>query len=907
MPARGAMLRPRASRVSAFDAENSARALARLRRVARKVIADQRKSRAERGGVALKDIAVRSRILYEEHPTSLEGQEADFVRGVLSANPLLFKVTWTLRGLAKAGPPRGEAVTALHKVKLYTARFLWARQIRPLKEKLDQAERLYSQLKERFSATRCEYLKEVSELRDHARPERNEEDDYIRRPSRSDIRLFYDPVTCLSEDELSLVTKALTEKLKMMLEKDPSLQVNTSQLQSMLGRHEGAEMRRLREQLQQRDVEVLELHKQLEGLQELFAESVPGGGAALAELDRQRATVDFLTKQVEELKDHLKAEAAKGCAEKLETLQLEQQELRAAYESEVDDRLKLQKQEEELQAQLRTAASAQATSEARLEDLMMELAEVQLQREELRRKLHDLTAKAAERRSSLRSHKSSVQLEDSPLPNEVDGSPLQSSPSLSASLFKMDALMPSPSMRKAKVKVVAPERSESQRFMVEKLKEENANVKEENAGLLLECEAMKERLGELRHQQAARLSEEACQAAGRLRQVAQAVEFASEVSTGGSGNANLPSAELEEALSQLRHRAEEVAKCLEQATNPAEVESLQRDARELEVTIFAQEVMLDACRVTDDADRTQLPRIQAFCNAALSKLMDSASANVVLVRRINDMQSRMREAIQRPGESTAAVETGLKELEEVHEEDVFASDVFSHDEQEKRLAQQEVLERAVQRLHEGVAPTPRSVAKMEMRVQEARAAFVAVAKLAKAQPEEKEPETQMQIPGSWRKPPEVPKEKVEEDKEKVFSLTAPAPAWPRPERVRRSAPSPRPEQEPGPGVILSPRGTGSGGPRHPETKDLPDPFQRQVSDPSHGLVLSPRGLRNDKEDAATALPAIQSARFTKNRRHSSGHSSHGLKPPEERRPSISPRRFHAVGANEEIKVAPGRA
>ncbi|CAJ1423562.1 unnamed protein product [Effrenium voratum] len=546
-----------------------------------------------------------------------------------------------------------------------------------------------------------------------------------------------------------------------------------------------------------------------------------------------------------------------------------------------------------------------ATSEARLEDLMMELAEVQLQREELRRKLHDLTAKAAERRSSLRSHKSSVQLEDSPLPNEVDGSPLQSSPSLSASLFKMDALMPSPSMRKAKVKVVAPERSESQRFMVEKLKEENANVKEENAGLLLECEAMKERLGELRHQQAARLSEEACQAAGRLRQVAQAVEFASEVSTGGSGNANLPSAELEEALSQLRHRAEEVAKCLEQATNPAEVESLQRDARELEVTIFAQEVMLDACRVTDDADRTQLPRIQAFCNAALSKLMDSASANVVLVRRINDMQSRMREAIQ--SESTAAVETGLKELEEVHEEDVFASDVFSHDEQEKRLAQQEVLERAVQRLHEGVAPTPRSVAKMEMRVQEARAAFVAVAKLAKAQPEEKEPETQMQIPGSWRKPPEVPKEKVEEDKEKVFSLTAPAPAWPRPERVRRSAPSPRPEQEPGPGVILSPRGTGSGGPRHPETKDLSDPFQRQVSDPSHGLVLSPRGLRNDKEDAATALPAIQSARFTKNRRHSSGHSSHGLKPPEERRPSISPRRFHAVGANEEIKVAPGRA
>ena len=31
--------------------------------------------------------------------------------------------------------------------------------------------------------------------------------------------------------------------------------------------------------------------------EELFAESVPGGGAALAELDRQRATVDFLTKR----------------------------------------------------------------------------------------------------------------------------------------------------------------------------------------------------------------------------------------------------------------------------------------------------------------------------------------------------------------------------------------------------------------------------------------------------------------------------------------------------------------------------------------------------------------------------------------------------------------------------------
>ncbi|CAE8650096.1 unnamed protein product [Polarella glacialis] len=242
---------------------------------------------------------------------------------------------------------------AMYKVKLCIVRQCWAHFVRPATQELQALTERYEGLKKQFHVARTAYLHEVSALRDELRIRPDPEELGAGSP---DIISFFDPTMSLQPPELKFACEVITEKLKMIFETNPGVQrgCNLTQLQQLLQAKEGNEVAELKAALKSRDEEEKELRRVIAELQK-----VPSGRGAGDSPLKLTPGADAIIRDLEEQVGILKVRLRE--CNSIEVLRQERDELQAAYDSEVSDRLSLQRQLEE---QRDNFASAEAGAKA---------------------------------------------------------------------------------------------------------------------------------------------------------------------------------------------------------------------------------------------------------------------------------------------------------------------------------------------------------------------------------------------------------------------------------------------------------------------------------------------------------------------------------------------------------------
>eukprot|EP00930_Biecheleria_cincta_P002994 TRINITY_DN103939_c0_g1_i1.p1 TRINITY_DN103939_c0_g1~~TRINITY_DN103939_c0_g1_i1.p1 ORF type:complete len:1020 (+),score=221.82 TRINITY_DN103939_c0_g1_i1:79-3138(+) len=771
------------------------RAKNKLQNVVRKIIKGIR-DKPHENGVSLKDLADRYRCRFEGHPLEIDGEEKKFVLELLRADPLMFKVTMAIervqRSLELHRATQGKlieddeknirqaglnsAVEAVYKMKVFTARHLWSKEIEPLRDKLDTLGRLHESLKNRFNDTRAEYLKEVSELRDAARGRTL--------PGTADdtgVKLFFDPVTALNEQELTFMTEAISEKLKMIFEHDPNVKINPSQLQAMLGKQEGNELRQLRATIEQRDEEVKQLKAKIKRLEMGLTQAVPASTPAAAPPGANNKMIQLLEEQVEDLRAQIRED--QSAAKKLLILEPEHEDLQRAYDAEIAERLhvqaKLEATEKKVQEAEEGKAEVKKCFEAKLEAVELEKQELTSQvsrqqkaldvaskRRSVRAKTRKITLDASKFDSGLRqmSQLAEDYLEDGgpEVLSKASRGTLGIVGTATAAKRQSDNLPDAcdeDAVNDALDALDVEEQRDNQLLATVKEVERNnkrlavecAKLKTENSRLRDEVHVQTEALAGLRTSQAKQFAASALDDIRQLKMMVEGSNPPSPIRQGqgaASVAAQLESVKkLEHEVKFLQEQASSMVGDLEFALQEAgpdweqdaekamEIQQLHQQVRQLKFQTFSHEAQLETARssleIADGRSSTPssgraLSRIlQDMQDGLIHKLEDSANANVVMVNWVNDTQRKSKDIIRKLWDYAANMReqthgdefrNNLSELEGVVYKDALAGDKPSFD-------------ALVERLHKGCELTQRQLSKRNRIIQDARVRNEATAKL----------------------------------------------------------------------------------------------------------------------------------------------------------------------------------
>mmetsp|Transcript_16298 Transcript_16298/g.52176 ORF Transcript_16298/g.52176 Transcript_16298/m.52176 type:complete len:1056 (-) Transcript_16298:3-3170(-) len=319
---------------------------------------DMEAKRADR--VSIKAVACRAKRRFVDTFFQLQDrEEQQFLSSVLRSLPLLLKETVMMQdvkqaifdmegGCTGASELMGVAFKSLHKLKMLTSRVCWDLNT-TLRQQHDALNRNHDRLKEQFTTVRLSYLVELSSLRDRLRL-RSDPEEVLK--NLDDIAFFYDPAASLSEDEMSFMTKAVKEKLKMILEHAPGSQftINMDQLNSLDKHTDNKQVKDLEAALGRQLRENGELKERLASFQSALSSDSIASAAALAKnalaakpaapKGQNEEVVDRLEAKIEQLRDQLKVAGG----EEADRFRCEHGEMQRKYEDEVAERLKLQRQ-----------------------------------------------------------------------------------------------------------------------------------------------------------------------------------------------------------------------------------------------------------------------------------------------------------------------------------------------------------------------------------------------------------------------------------------------------------------------------------------------------------------------------------------------------------------------------------
>eukprot|EP00930_Biecheleria_cincta_P085966 TRINITY_DN75330_c0_g1_i1.p1 TRINITY_DN75330_c0_g1~~TRINITY_DN75330_c0_g1_i1.p1 ORF type:complete len:990 (-),score=228.07 TRINITY_DN75330_c0_g1_i1:35-2977(-) len=328
-----------------------------------------------RKGVQMEHVLERHRRNANQSFLSLGSEEQDFASGVLALPALLLKSSHSLlrfkqdldqvklefptEGADFFGEFAWSALAqSMHEMKLVTARQCWSRYVRPKREEAQELKRRHEMLQSQFRKVRTAYLHEISALRDELRGPRARSDEAS--VESADIINLFDPTLSVEPTEIDFFCNAVTEKLKMILEVNPSVaqSCNLSQLQLLLHAKESNEVKELRNQLKSRSNEIAELRNSIVDLQRIIASESGRKKSTDAEpkvmLDAQSVIGD-LEDQLGDAKVELRNEKSLS-----ERLRQDLEELRLAYEGEISERVVLQQM---LEAERQQHSVVQATAE----------------------------------------------------------------------------------------------------------------------------------------------------------------------------------------------------------------------------------------------------------------------------------------------------------------------------------------------------------------------------------------------------------------------------------------------------------------------------------------------------------------------------------------------------------------
>mmetsp|Transcript_127171 Transcript_127171/g.231054 ORF Transcript_127171/g.231054 Transcript_127171/m.231054 type:complete len:991 (-) Transcript_127171:149-3121(-) len=283
-----------------------------------------------------------------------------------------------------AAPPDGtfilsQVMQVMHKIKVFTVHTCWYDHVRPAREEAVHFQLRYDALKGQFQDARQAYLREVTMLRDELRAHRDNPETKL--PMSTDISFYFD-VDCLmiSESEKKFLLDAATEKLKMVMQKNPDLThgVDLSQLDRLHSKIESRQVQDLRKELKRVGDE---LNAQLaKNDQHNSVPDVPVHGRRPVTMPTRQGqvrdhqleeltahVVTALEHQVDELQTNLwrekKAHAA--CQESTKQLEAEREDLANSLQEEVCLRIFSQEEVSRLKMQISTLGQQlQAASRA---------------------------------------------------------------------------------------------------------------------------------------------------------------------------------------------------------------------------------------------------------------------------------------------------------------------------------------------------------------------------------------------------------------------------------------------------------------------------------------------------------------------------------------------------------------
>lgn len=194
----------------------------------------------------------------------LSDQEELFVSKMLCSTGLMAKSTRAVEDvfLASKGEELDTALSWLHKMKIYTARACWHDSSERLQRQLETLRADYTQLNDQFKTVRVEYLREVASLRDHVRVRGDPEQGL---PS-FEATSYFSPECTLTPAELEYFGMALTEKLKMIFDTNPSVTatIDFGQIERLKNRVENHQLELAKRELHDAKQEIAALEQVLQ-------------------------------------------------------------------------------------------------------------------------------------------------------------------------------------------------------------------------------------------------------------------------------------------------------------------------------------------------------------------------------------------------------------------------------------------------------------------------------------------------------------------------------------------------------------------------------------------------------------------------------------------------------------------
>eukprot|EP00931_Biecheleriopsis_adriatica_P062517 TRINITY_DN3769_c0_g1_i8.p1 TRINITY_DN3769_c0_g1~~TRINITY_DN3769_c0_g1_i8.p1 ORF type:complete len:1078 (-),score=227.37 TRINITY_DN3769_c0_g1_i8:39-3272(-) len=659
-------------------------------------------------GVSVKDLKLRSQRRYELKYFPMETEEREFLEEAFRAHVLMFKSQSVLsrvcqalrldRGVSNSNKVGidvrlsgfGKAAEAIHMMKFYTSRHLYAEHIAPLKQAVNRVEGQYEALKKQFNVCRAEYLNELTLLRDVTRDRPNPEECIEKGGGDDDIRTFFDPTKTLTEAELSFVTKVVKEKLKMIFDVRPDSQANLTQVTAMIERDEGNQVARLQTQLDEQEGQIRDLKAQIHKLQNTEnTEAAPapakGGGGAEGKM------IDVLESQIEDFRDTIKEQNKKLAL--FEALRVEHESLKTVSEhcraELIDVRANLHRalaENGELGKTLKAKDDTIEKGKALIETLKSD-------KKTLKARLDRLYAKLQEQQQRVPAQR-----------RRVTGDAATASTS-KQSCFDAAAISEA-SVSFGSRKGVDRQLDEIKEMQLQTEIENDVDgdlgditsSSSSDSGPVMQSRNTTSGKGNrknsrlppgisrsIRQVEAQRIAQNAMQEAKKLKQVTKSAfcDVKDEVGPDEERLLMSPASLSREQLQSLHGEAEQtqvlLAKALEDAT-ASHLESaqsqedyansmvticdLRRKLRELEFQTFCAAILLDVVNFGIQPGSTAMQAIEGHCKQLCGKLEDASQSNVALLHKVFALQCQARATVKlfHSDSGTDAVKEGVAQL-----------------------------------------------------------------------------------------------------------------------------------------------------------------------------------------------------------------------------------------------------
>eukprot|EP00931_Biecheleriopsis_adriatica_P062511 TRINITY_DN3769_c0_g1_i10.p1 TRINITY_DN3769_c0_g1~~TRINITY_DN3769_c0_g1_i10.p1 ORF type:complete len:1041 (-),score=227.95 TRINITY_DN3769_c0_g1_i10:7-3129(-) len=705
-------------------------------------------------GVSVKDLKLRSQRRYELKYFPMETEEREFLEEAFRAHVLMFKSQSVLsrvcqalrldRGVSNSNKVGidvrlsgfGKAAEAIHMMKFYTSRHLYAEHIAPLKQAVNRVEGQYEALKKQFNVCRAEYLNELTLLRDVTRDRPNPEECIEKGGGDDDIRTFFDPTKTLTEAELSFVTKVVKEKLKMIFDVRPDSQANLTQVTAMIERDEGNQVARLQTQLDEQEGQIRDLKAQIHKLQNTEnTEAAPapakGGGGAEGKM------IDVLESQIEDFRDTIKEQNKKLAL--FEALRVEHESLKTVSEhcraELIDVRANLHRalaENGELGKTLKAKDDTIEKGKALIETLKSD-------KKTLKARLDRLYAKLQEQQQRVPAQR-----------RRVTGDAATASTS-KQSCFDAAAISEA-SVSFGSRKGVDRQLDEIKEMQLQTEIENDVDgdlgditsSSSSDSGPVMQSRNTTSGKGNrknsrlppgisrsIRQVEAQRIAQNAMQEAKKLKQVTKSAfcDVKDEVGPDEERLLMSPASLSREQLQSLHGEAEQtqvlLAKALEDAT-ASHLESaqsqedyansmvticdLRRKLRELEFQTFCAAILLDVVNFGIQPGSTAMQAIEGHCKQLCGKLEDASQSNVALLHKVFALQCQARATVKlfHSDSGTDAVKEGVAQLAKLADGKELPQLPPAVQNAVDRLASKTVTPRAMQKKQEMMAAARRS-------------------------------------------------------------------------------------------------------------------------------------------------------------------------------------------------------